>query len=126
MRTQIGIIGAGPAGLLLAHMLQLRGIDSIVLERHTREYCEDRIRAGVLEHGTVAILGRLGVGERIKETGIVHEGIELRYNRGRHRIDFKALTGSRGITIYHSMKWSRTFSRPGSETPEKFCLEPRP
>jgi p-hydroxybenzoate 3-monooxygenase len=99
LRTQVGIVGAGPAGLLLSQLLHLRGIDSIVLEARTRQYCEERIRAGVLEQGTADLLVEIGVGERMKREGLVHNGIELRFNGRGHRIDFKDLTGS-GITVY--------------------------
>jgi len=99
-RTQIGIIGAGPAGLVLSQLLHLQGIDSTVLESRSRQYCEERIRAGVLEQGTVDLLQASGVGERLKREGLVHHGIELRFSAHRHRIDFKDLTGGSGITIY--------------------------
>src|SRR5258705_8759233 len=79
MRTQVGIVGAGPAGLLLAHLLHLRGIDSVVLEIRSREYVEQRLRAGVLEQGTVDTLNEAGVGERMRREGLPHHGIELRY-----------------------------------------------
>jgi len=100
VRTQIGIVGAGPAGLLLSHLLHLRGIESVVLESHTREYVESRIRAGVLEQGTVDILNESGVGERLKRRGLVHHGIELSFCRRRHRINLFELTGGRAITVY--------------------------
>ena len=99
MRTQVGIVGAGPAGLVLSHLLHLRGIDSIVLECRSREYVQERVRAGVLEQNTVDLLLATGVGERMQREGLVHHGIELRFNRQRHRIDFEALTG-KAITIY--------------------------
>ena len=99
MRTQVGIVGAGPAGLVLSHLLHLRGIDSIVLECRSREYVQERVRAGVLEQNTVDLLLATGVGERMQREGLVHHGIELRFNRQRHRIDFEALTG-KSITIY--------------------------
>ena len=99
-RTQIGIIGAGPAGLVLSQLLHLQGIDSTVLESRSRQYCEERIRAGVLEQGTVDLLQASGVGERLKREGLVHHGIELRFSAHGHRIDFKDLTGGSGITIY--------------------------
>ena len=99
MRTQVGIVGAGPAGLVLAHLLHLEGIDSVVLEMHTREYNQERVRAGVLEQNTVDLLSQTGVGARMHREGLVHEGIELRFQRRRHRIDFRDLTG-RAITIY--------------------------
>ncbi len=99
-RTQVGIVGAGPAGLLLAHLLQGHGIESVVLEIRSREYVEQRVRAGVLEHGTVELLTEAGVGDRMLREGLVHHGIELRFDRRGHRIDFPALTGGRSITVY--------------------------
>ena len=99
-RTQVGIVGAGPAGLVLAHLLQLQGIDSVVLEARSRQYCEERIRAGVLEQGTVDLLTEAGLGERLQRDGLVHHGIELRFSGRGHRIDFDDLTGGSGITIY--------------------------
>jgi p-hydroxybenzoate 3-monooxygenase len=98
-RTQVGIIGAGPAGLTLAHLLHLQGIESIVLERHTREYIETRVRAGVLEQGTVDILCQSGVGERLRRQGLQHEGVELRFDGQGHRINFQQLVG-KSITVY--------------------------
>ena len=99
IRTQVGIVGAGPAGLLLSHLLSLEGIESVVLESQTRAHIEQRVRAGVLEQGTVDLLNDSGVGERMRRQGLVHHGIELRFaNRG-HRIDFQQLTG-RAITVY--------------------------
>jgi p-hydroxybenzoate 3-monooxygenase len=100
VRTQVGIVGAGPAGLVLAHLLHLLGIDSVVLEARSREYVERRIRAGVLEQGTVDLLVEIGVGERLQREGLVHEGIELQFGGERHRIDFPSLTGGRAITVY--------------------------
>ncbi|MGI5157700.1 4-hydroxybenzoate 3-monooxygenase [Microbispora sp. CA-102843] len=100
MRTQVGIIGAGPAGLLLSHLLHLRGIESVVLERRSREYVERRVRAGVLEQGTVDTLVEAGVGERLKREGLPHHGIELRYGGGGHRIAFERLVPGRSITVY--------------------------
>jgi p-hydroxybenzoate 3-monooxygenase len=100
VRTQVGIVGAGPAGLVLAHLLHLRGIDSVVLESRSREYVESRIRAGVLEQGTVDLLIEMGVGERLRREGLVHEGIELQFGGERHRIHFTELTGGRSITVY--------------------------
>jgi p-hydroxybenzoate 3-monooxygenase len=99
LRTQVGIIGAGPAGLFLSHLLHLSGIDSIVIETKSREYIEARIRAGVLEQGTVDLMVSTGVGERLKREGMIHEGVELSFNHRRHRINFKELTG-RCITVY--------------------------
>ena len=99
LRTQVGMIGAGPAGLTLAHLLYLQGIESIVLERHTREHVETRVRAGVLEQGTVDILSGSGVGERLKREGLQHQGVELRFDGQGHRIDFQNLVG-KSITVY--------------------------
>ena len=99
MRTQVGIVGAGPAGLLLSQLLHLQGIETVVLERRSREYVEGRIRAGVLEQGTVDLLEEAQVGERMRRLGLVHEGIELSFGGERHRIDFRALTG-KAVTVY--------------------------
>src|SRR6202158_2098435 len=100
LRTQIGIVGAGPAGLLLSHLLHLQGIESVIVENRSRHYIENRIRAGVLEQGTVDMLVETGVGERLKREGLIHHGIELRFNRRGHRIDMYELTGGKAITIY--------------------------
>jgi p-hydroxybenzoate 3-monooxygenase len=99
MRTQVGIVGAGPAGLVLSHLLHREGIESVVLESRTREYVQERVRAGVLEQNTVDLLTEIGVGERMKREGLVHHGIELRFQGRGQRIDFQELTG-RAITIY--------------------------
>jgi p-hydroxybenzoate 3-monooxygenase len=98
--TQVGIVGAGPAGLLLGHLLHRRGIESVVLEARSRDYVEHRVRAGVLEHGTVELLKAAGVGERLAREGLVHGGIELRFDGRGHRIDFPKLAGGRTITVY--------------------------
>jgi p-hydroxybenzoate 3-monooxygenase len=100
MRTQVGIIGAGPAGLLLAHLLQRQGIESAVIENRARDYVEHRVRAGVLEQGSVDLLNDSGVGARLQREGLVHHGIELRFGGQGHRIDMTALTGGRCITVY--------------------------
>ncbi|HVB64492.1 MAG TPA: 4-hydroxybenzoate 3-monooxygenase [Nitrolancea sp.] len=100
MRTQVAIVGAGPAGLVLAHLLARSGIDSVVLESRDREYVERRIRAGVLEQGTVDLLQRLGLDARLQREGLVHRGIELRFDGQRHRIPLSDLTGGRAITVY--------------------------
>ena len=99
MKTQVGIVGAGPAGLLLSHLLHLEGIESVVIESRSREEIEATIRAGVLEHGTVELLKETGVGERMQREGFVHEGVYLRFAGATHRIDFKSLTG-RSIMVY--------------------------
>jgi p-hydroxybenzoate 3-monooxygenase len=98
-RTQVAIVGAGPAGLVLGRLLEGAGIDSVVLEARSRSYIEQRVRAGVLEQGTVELLRDLGVGDRLAREGLVHHGIELRFDRRGHRIPFDELTGGR-ITIY--------------------------
>ena len=100
MRTQVGIIGAGPAGLILSHLLQRAGIDSVVLESRSRDYIEKRVRAGVLEQGTVDLLRGSGVGERMDREGLVHHGIELRFGGAGHRIAFEKLVPGRAITVY--------------------------
>ena len=97
--TQVGILGAGPAGLMLSHLLHLRGIHSTVLEAKPRAYCEERVRAGVLEHTTVHMLNDAGVGARLEREGLRHEGIELGLNGVRHRIPFVELTG-KYVTVY--------------------------
>jgi len=99
IRTQVGIVGAGPAGLVLSQLLHREGIHSALVEARSRTYCEQRVRAGVLEHGTVDLLTEMGVGDRMKREGLIHDGVEIRFNGRGHRIDFKELTG-RSITIY--------------------------
>lgn len=98
-QTQVGIIGAGPAGLMLAHLLQVAGIESVVLESRSRDYVEHRVRAGVLEHGAAQLLRDSGVGARMDRESLVHRGIYLQFDGGRHRVDFEELTG-RGILVY--------------------------
>jgi p-hydroxybenzoate 3-monooxygenase len=100
VRTQVAIVGAGPAGLLLSHLLHLRGIESVVLEARSREYVEHRVRAGVLEQGTVDTLVSSGAGERMLREGLVHHGIELRFGGQGHRIAFEKLVPGRAITVY--------------------------
>lgn len=100
MKTQVGIVGAGPAGLLLGHLLHLQGIESVLIENRSREYCESRIRAGVLEYGTAELLAQTGVGERMKREGLVHHGIYLRFRRKSHHLNFPELTGGKSITVY--------------------------
>ena len=100
LRTQVGIVGAGPAGLLLGHLLHLEGIDSVIVEHRSREHVIERVRAGVLEQGTVDLLIETGLGERLQREGMRHGGIHLCFEGRRHRIDFEELTGGRAITVY--------------------------
>jgi p-hydroxybenzoate 3-monooxygenase len=99
-RTQVAIIGAGPAGLMLGQLLHLQGIDSVILERHSRQYVVERVRAGVLEQGTVDLMREVGVGDRLAREGLRHDGLYLAFAGARHRIDMAELTGGRAITIY--------------------------
>jgi p-hydroxybenzoate 3-monooxygenase len=99
-KTQVGIIGAGPSGLLLSHLLHLKGIDSVILEARSRKYVEERVRAGVLEQGTVDLLCDTGLGDRLRREGLVHHGIELRFDGRGHRIALSDITGGRSIWIY--------------------------
>jgi p-hydroxybenzoate 3-monooxygenase len=99
-RTQVGIVGGGPAGLLLSHLLAQRGIDSVLIEIRSREYCEARQRAGVLEHGTVALLREAGLDHRLNRQGLEHGGIYLQFDDERRHVDFRELTGGRTVTVY--------------------------
>jgi p-hydroxybenzoate 3-monooxygenase len=99
MRTQVGIVGAGPAGLMLSHLLAREGIDSVIIEDQSRAYVEARIRAGVIENWAADLLVETGVGARMQREGLVHEGIAIALHGERRRIDFKRLTG-RGIMVY--------------------------
>ncbi len=100
MKTQVAIIGAGPAGLVLAHLLYRSGIESVIVESRSRDYVESRVRAGVLEHGTAELLSDMGVGERMRREGLVHRGIALRFDDRSNRIDFPDLTGGKTVTVY--------------------------
>ena len=106
MKTQVGIIGSGPAGLLLSQLLYRRGIDSVILERQSREYVLGRIRAGVIEEGAVALLREAGVHERLDREAQTHDGIGISFGGQRHRIDLKSLTGS-CVTIYGQTEITR-------------------
>ncbi|GAC1402759.1 MAG: 4-hydroxybenzoate 3-monooxygenase [Candidatus Velthaea sp.] len=100
MRTQVAIVGAGPAGLMLAHLLHRSGIQSIVVESRSRDYVEGRVRAGVLEYQTATLLDEAGVGERMRREGLVHHGIEMHFGGLRRRIDFADLTNGKSVTVY--------------------------
>ncbi|MDE0206626.1 MAG: FAD-dependent monooxygenase, partial [Candidatus Tectomicrobia bacterium] len=106
MKTQVGIIGSGPAGLLLSQLLHGRGIDSVILERQSREHVLGRIRAGVIEQGAVALLREAGVHERLDREAQTHDGIGMSFGGRRHRIDFNALVGS-SVTIYGQTEITR-------------------
>ena len=125
IRTQVGIVGAGPAGLLLARLLHLQGIESVVLENRSRDYVEQRIRAGVLEQPTADLLDRAGVGERMRSEGIVHHGIELQFGGERHRVPLSDLTGGRSIVIYGQTEVVKDLieSRLGDGLPLHFEVE---
>ncbi|HEX4259423.1 MAG TPA: FAD-dependent monooxygenase, partial [Streptosporangiaceae bacterium] len=99
-RTQVGIVGAGPAGLLLSHLLARRGVDSVLVENRSRAYCEARQRAGLLEDGTVRLLRAVGLGDRLDREGLEHGGIYLQFAGERHHLDFRDLAGGRTVTIY--------------------------
>ncbi len=99
MRARVGIVGSGPAGLLLSHILHLEGIDSVILENRSRDYCEARVRAGLMEQWAVEMLIETGVGERLRREGLVHDGIYLGFSGALHHLDFQNLVGKR-VTIY--------------------------
>ena len=99
-RTQIGIVGAGPAGLMLSHLLARAGIESVVLERRSRGWIEARVRAGLLEQGSVELLDRTGLGARMAKLALRHRGIEISTGGRRRHIDFVEMTGGKGVTVY--------------------------
>jgi p-hydroxybenzoate 3-monooxygenase len=105
-RTQVAIVGAGPAGLLLSELLAVEGVESVILEQRSRDYCLARVRAGVLEHDVAALVDALGVGARMRRDGLVHEGVELQFDGAPHRIDFMALTG-RTVVVYGQQELTR-------------------
>ena len=99
MRTHVGIVGAGPAGLMLSHLLHLAGIESVILENRSRDYIESRIRAGLLEQWATDLLIETGVGERMKREAMFHDGIHFCFDGALHHINFRKLVG-KGVTIY--------------------------
>ncbi len=107
MRTQVGIIGSGPAGLLLAQLLAQHGIETVILERQSRAHVESRIRAGVLEMGTVRLLREAGVGTRMDREGLIHHGLSLAFSGRRERIDLHQLTGGSSVMIYGQTEVTR-------------------
>ncbi|MGH8464580.1 MAG: 4-hydroxybenzoate 3-monooxygenase, partial [Pseudomonas sp.] len=119
MKTQVAIIGAGPSGLLLGQLLQNAGIDTVIVERQTPEYVLGRIRAGVLEQGTVDLLREAGVSERMDAEGLVHDGVELLVGGKRIRVDLKALTGGKTVMVYGQTEVTRDLmqARAASEAP---------
>jgi p-hydroxybenzoate 3-monooxygenase len=125
VRTQVGIVGGGPAGLLLSHLLHLQGIESVVLERRGREDLETTVRAGVLEHGTAGLLNEVGVGERMLREGSVHHGIKLRFDGRGHRIDFADLTDGLSITIYGQQEVVKDLIRARLEADGEVLFEAR-
>lgn len=99
MRTQVGIVGAGPAGLMLSHLLHLAGVESIIVEARSREHCESRVRAGLIENWAADLLVETGVGERLRREGLVHRGIRISFNDRLHHLDFKTLV-NKVVTVY--------------------------
>ena len=107
MKTQVGIIGGGPSGLLLSQLLHLQGIDNVVLERQSREYVLGRIRAGVLEHGFAALMREAKVGDRMDREGEIHEGFFIAHDGIRERVDLKGLTGGNTVIVYGQTELTR-------------------
>ena len=122
MRTQVGIVGAGPAGLLLSRLLHLQGIDSIIVEDRSRDHIEARIRAGVMEHWVTELVDEIGMGARMRREGLVHEGLEISFANRRRRIDLKALTGGKSIMVYGQQEFVKDFvaARLAAGTPIHF------
>ncbi|MBN8890950.1 MAG: 4-hydroxybenzoate 3-monooxygenase [Acetobacteraceae bacterium SCN 69-10] len=122
MRTQVGIVGAGPAGLLLGHLLHLAGIDSVILEARSRAHVESRIRAGVMEHQAAELLRAAGLGARMDREGLVHHGVVLRFGGASHRIDLTELSGGRSIMVYgqHEVVRDLIAARLAAELPILF------
>src|SRR5436309_7999232 len=125
MRTRVGIIGAGPAGLVLSLLLLREGIEAVVLESRSREEVESTIRAGVLEQGTADLLTEMGLGERMKREGALHQGIELRFDGEGHRIDFSDLTNGHAIMLYpqHEVLKDLIAARLNQDAPILFSVK---
>ena len=122
-RTQVAIIGAGPAGLTLGHLLHHHGIDSVIIERRDRAYVERRLRAGVLEQGTVDLFRAIGVGERMDREGLVHHGVHLQFEGERHRIPLSELAGGRAITVYGQHEVVKDLIAARIATGREICFE---
>ena len=124
MRTQVAIIGAGPAGLLLGQLLQVHGIANVILEKRSGEYVLSRIRAGLIEEGTVGLLERAGVGDRLHREGLVHDGIEISFAGRRQRVDFRKLTG-KAITVYGQTEITRDLmdARTAADAPTLYEVD---
>lgn len=125
MRTQVAIIGAGPSGLLLGQLLHRAGVDTVVIERRDRAHVLSRIRAGVLERGTVALLDEAGVGERLHREGLVHDGFALSFDGARHRVDLRGLTGGSTVTVYGQTEVTRDLmaARETAGAPSEYDAE---
>src|SRR6202451_3534797 len=126
MHTQVGIVGGGPSGLLLAHLLHLNGIDSVVLESRSEEYVIDRVRAGVLEQGAVDLLSAIGLGDRVKREGLIHHGINISFGGNRHRIDMHELTGGSAITVYGQNELQNDLNQARRNTGPPIYYEVKP
>src|ERR1700735_3622837 len=122
MRTQVAIVGGGPSGLLLAHLLHLHGIDSVVLESRSEEYVIDRVRAGVLEQGTVDLMAATGLDSRLKREGLIHHGINISFAGAMHRIDMYSLTG-RAITVYGRNEVQKDLNKARRDTGQPLLHE---
>jgi p-hydroxybenzoate 3-monooxygenase len=125
MRVQVCIVGAGPAGLLLGQLLHQAGIDAVILEQRSKEYVLGRIRAGVLEQGTVDLLERAGVGERLRAEGLPHDGFALSFGGRRHRIDLAGLTGGRRVVVYGQTEVTKDLMEAREASGAKIVYEAR-